>query len=254
MTEIPWDTVPIMFADLALPLGEQERARMVQQNLNELDRQLSRFEESLALFDYCEVQAQSIREATPRDRFGHRTYPKLHQSMLTWRIFASREGAMAIWDFAVAMHLTRSNLDHCPTINALVPRRELESALAAFHRGFPDAKKIRHAVAHPVDIFGTPGERKKNSFTGSYEAPGVKIANAIGLAFSDISGRNVAVTIYGEIISYELSQASVKKLTEVASAVHAVCLEAQKYTMKRFLDLFLAGKVKGTPNYTGDDE
>ncbi|WP_424993554.1 hypothetical protein [Oceaniradius stylonematis] len=243
-----------MFADLALPPEEQERARFVQQNLDEMKTQHKRFNESLALFDYCETQRRAVGEAAPRDRFGRRMYPKLFHSMFAWQSFAGREGAMAIWDFAAAMHLVQSNLNHCPTIKALVHRRDLGAAIASFHAAFPDAKDIRHAVSHPVDIVGTPANQKKNAFTGSYEEAGVRITDSSNTSYAGINGRRFAVTIYGKIIGYELASASAQKLAEIANAIRAACLDAQKYTMERFHELLLAGKIKGTPYYTGNDE
>jgi hypothetical protein len=209
-----------------LPEPEKENADALDCNLDSLEKCFRRFQHILALFDFGHRQLAVRRQpSSPQD--GAQALREA-ETLSNWTEIASRDGAMTIWDFATAMHLVRKNLDACPTVNAMVDRSQLERAIALFHQSFPNAKHIRHAAAHPAEIHGTPARTALNSHEGSYDDGFIRIDNSYGTVITGTFNRQVLATIYGQIIGYELSQASVDKLAAVLTAVNAALTPASE--------------------------
>lgn len=231
-------------AALGFPDDEQPFGKAVEDNLIRLDMYCQRFRHTLSLFDTCYAERAKLRQKTEAPG----PYPPQYDTFITWELIAGRDGAMTIWDFARATHLVSKNLEKCPTLAMLVDRPRYEKCLAQFQQDFPNAKIIRHAVAHPSDLYGAPKDAASNSFTGEFNAHGIEIdANDANTVFDGISGRQVLVTIYGQIVGYELSDDSVQKMQHVRDEIHKVFAPAGKATMEAFIKKLDAGEIEGVP-------
>jgi hypothetical protein len=205
---------------------EKEHVVALHFNLISLETFRDNFADDLALLDFCSRNARALSTEDPT-RVGDK-----HRMLMSWREIAGRDGAMTIWDFARTTHLISTNLEKCPTLKPMVVRKNIESALAEFQRCFPHAKTIRHAAAHPADIFGTARDRQRNAFSGPYRDDKIQIDDSREIVLSGVRGRKVTVTIGGNIINYELSQASLDIIEDVKNRILEEFREASEYSLR----------------------
>lgn len=235
-----------------LPSEEEGFGHAITSQLMNLHRMHERFAANLALYHTCQTEIGRVRSElmnTPNrtkgffDSVGH---------LPTWVDIAARDGAITLWDFVAALHFLRSNLDKAPTVSALVERGAFEKVIADFHLTFPKAKKVRHAAAHPIDIYGTPNITTSNAFSGSYQGEGIKIENAEQVAFQGIDNDNVIVTIYGEMIGYSLTADSLEKLGRLKERMYDLFEPAQEALKARHLEQIMSQRTKASQDSQPD--
>jgi hypothetical protein len=212
---------PYRISAFSLPENEREHARALEGNLFKLGDFQHQFKRDLELVEFCFSQANAIKEKI--SFLGDR--PDEFFMFLDWRETAARDGAMVIWDFATSMHLARDNLNKCYVLKSMVSGSDIERSIKKFHKYFPSAENIRHHVAHSAGVSGTRNYRKKNGSKGAYDKHGILMDDSSkGNLISGMKGNVFIVTIYGEIIEYELSRETLEKLDEIRIEFQA-CFE-----------------------------
>jgi hypothetical protein len=135
--------------------------------------------------------------------------PQKDPKLLTrWTLIAGRDGAMTIYHFAKVLESIRqfAFLD-CPTFKSRIDHHQLRAAQKMFDKWFPDALRLRHAVAHSVEL-------DKNLKSKARHSRGIlTIRNAyVGTRFVN--------THEGKAYSYEMSAQTVSHLKQVQSTFY----------------------------------
>ena len=185
----------------ALPAKEHAAAYTAQSGLHDLGGYIEDYSAAISLFDF------SLAQYGP---------PQSER----WALIAGWDGAMTIYHFGTALEGIRSSLTMCPTIRSAMDYDVFRRALSDFRAKFPGYEKTRHAVAHAADKMKTPSKLAKHSYSGPHRAGGFNISNSTELTLTDsFSGRVFVSTWEGEIVTHELSKATLNNLMTVAQAV-----------------------------------
>lgn len=122
---------------------------------------------------------------------------------------------MSLYHAYTVLDGVRQSLAECTELAAMVDRRELKAAGDIFHTHFRSFERVRHAVGHAGDKMKTPEKFAEHSFSGSYDTRAMKIENTKGLTITNqLEGRRFTNTWAGEIVSYEISSASLQRLEQ----------------------------------------
>jgi hypothetical protein len=129
---------------------------------------------------------------------------------------------MAIYQFGVVAQGVRDALAMCPTVTARVDHKALRKAVKDFHAAFPNSKNLRDAVAHPEDKSLTLAHAQKHDFTGPHQSASLDNAGISAATMTSVVvGRRLTETWKGKVFQYELSEATLKILRDVAKAIFA---------------------------------
>jgi hypothetical protein len=200
--------------------------------------QVNSFYAALQLFDYCRA---NLDQREPGEREDEQQRKSRHL-FLSWLPIAGRDAAMAIYHFGIAAEGVRRTLGMCPILRTSVLHPELRQAIRGFSVDFPAYEKIRHAVAHAAEKDKTPNlSAEHRVVTNGGQVQGITITGGQGV-FKDLSGGRAggyAITDHfqgrlftntweGEVLTYELSQASLDKLNTSAKAIFAAFPQASQ--------------------------
>lgn len=215
---------------MALPEVEQPHAAAINGNLITIFAAYDRFHACLRLFDFAGVDVERIRQ---QFKLGDR--PAEYHIAQSWQQIAARDGAMTLWDIAEAINLIRTNLDKCPNLNAMVVRNELEIAIRQFYTSFPDVRKIRDAFAHASKFSGTDFDLNRHSLRGPLDQNGIRLGETATLYLTGIIGRSAAISSFGHLLKYDISNESLQKIEEVYRSLISVFTRAHETTYADYL-------------------
>lgn len=172
-----------------------------------MQRQIDEFLADIVLFDFS-MQNDELVASIDGPFAGE--YP------ISWMHIAARDGAIRILDFSEALQGANSALAKC-SIHAV--KSAEKSAFKLLDDYFPERLKIRHSAAHTAESVKSAAGANKHRFKGSFDNFGIKIEGEGSIHIQDmISDRQYVGTWGGEIVSYELSLASLHRLEEVKQA------------------------------------
>lgn len=217
-----------------LPESERDDACMVSRKIIELNLCRNRFKGALALLDFSQAAMTAAKINRDCVRAMHHagssewnnataSYRDSIDLHSIWLNIAGRDAAITLWDFAASLYAIRERTELCPTLKSFLKPKSLEHAVSLFHQHFPNAKKIRHASAHPSDMTNTP---EANAASQDLDAFGFRIRNSSEYMISGMYGRDVVVTIGHEVLSCKLAEETVATLIQIEDAVNAVFVPA----------------------------
>jgi len=203
-----YDNVPRINPN-RFPEKEQQSAYACESCLRDIASCVRDFKYALALGDFCAFQMR-IQQANPRPGLGEELFP--------WQLIACRDGAMTIYHFAKAMDGANTWAKTCPTMSPLIDHAHLKNAFKLLGSYFANFEAVRHAVAHSSELIKNRKWIDEHSFTGSYQSENINLVNVNKLVMRNvIEGRTFTSTFNGSIQSYEMSQATLDKLSEIAT-------------------------------------
>lgn len=237
MTRHTWQ-----IATSELPAADREDAFHVQQLLSGLDSFADRFRSALLLKNHADAEIMTIFEhrAEQRERdpdsvpqIGGAVQSKLHL-MSHWGTIAERDAIITVWDFSTTCYNIRSGLDRCPSLNAMVDRRDLERALKRVSEAFPDRKKARHAAAHMADFQKSAKEIARHSLRGPRNdwLLHAEEGGSLFLGHGSMDG-TVMYTSDGNLVAMEVTEASLQILVAIADEMWACFRGAIRETHRR---------------------
>ena len=102
---------------------------------------LSRFDDDLALLDFCNSARTSFDENV-----------KFQFRLGNWSTLACRDACMAIWEIGHAIHSARENLGRVPSLSPLADHKTIRRLEKLFAGRFKDYKELRHVSAHYAEM------------------------------------------------------------------------------------------------------
>lgn len=228
--------MPPHIAMLPFPEEEQNAISLVLENLDALHQHVANFHLALELFDEnCRHLHAAAPLATTVDEFvdyaQNRDEQRIHERRYHGRMnMAGREGGMQIHHIASALKNLGASKNSCPQFWAKIDSKFLGSASDMMKREFPQHTALRNAIAHEGEHTGTPEKRLANSISGEVDIEGFlyQSPSSQNNVITGRSGRVFYFNYQGDMIQYELSQASYDKLVAirdmVASAFRKVSL------------------------------
>lgn len=196
-----------------VPPAEHMACNILKANLFNLASAVARFAAAIALYDFCD----------PRNSEGsaaHKNY---------WRNMAGRDGALTLFDFAQLIEATRSSLNEVPTLLPFIDTGALKIAEKLFASQFQYFHLVRHAAAHPGELFSTTQSLEENVITGEYMTPIGKMVNdggaiVLGGGFFD---RTYQIMIDRRLVGYDLTLESHDKLVKITMRIYEAFARAQ---------------------------
>lgn len=228
MSDFPFNYFP----PRDLSADETGSARDALNHLRALERHIQNIYDALRLIDQCESEEAAAlvdrnqltsrlweeKASSPNRTDLQREIDRLTEfrwRSTNWQGMAAREIAMTIYDFYRSMGLAKSLAQRAKVYFARLRRKEMDDAIKLFQRHFPDAKALRNAAGHPVDYFGKPDDRERNSQKGPANVAGINIeGGAVGISRA-IMGRTLLYTSEGRTLKLDLTDEIVVQLTQV---------------------------------------
>jgi hypothetical protein len=203
-----------------LPEVEYAAAYSVQSNLQAVASHTNDFDAALKLHDFCRGNLDQMdRQCEPGNQ-PSKQQQEMQALLKSWLPIAGRDAAMAIYHFGIAAEGARRALSMCPTLSGTVLHPELRHAIRGFRSDFPTYEKIRHAVAHAAEKDKTPEQSAEHRVVPDRR-------KTRGFAITGLfQDRMFTNTWEGEVLMYELSQASLDKLNATAKAIFAAFPQA----------------------------
>ncbi len=199
------------FSDL--PENERPHAATLRTNLESLYGYVFRFDDALALFDYCLDKIEPVLSDDMRN-------------FLAWQHVACRDASVTIWHFANAIKHARQCLARCPSLSACADHDEIKRLEKRFGGDFPHHKQLRHVAGHLSDMLASETDQAKH-FIAADERNRSRSRNT----FQQISGREYAAVFEKQRVVLEMSQTTRSNLArwrdEVIAAYGAI-LEAYR--------------------------
>ncbi|MFN3657147.1 MAG: hypothetical protein ACK4UO_07825 [Pseudolabrys sp.] len=201
------------FNFLILPDAEQKDAIEHMTYLAELWSAVLQFNHALNLFDFCERKRP--------DEYG-------------WKLIAARDGAWSIYNFGSIMQYFRAGFGTIPTLSRMIEHDSLRTAQKLFDSSFPDFPLIRHALAHVPESTMNQEKRDKNYYKGSFTSDGMIVEGDQTLIMikNSLKGRKYQTTFNGRLLSYELSEETLKKLIQAKDIFFSGFKQVEKISVK----------------------
>lgn len=234
------------FPAFMLPEPERGYTYVLNHLLSDLEQHEERFAAALDLFDFCGMQISAVGDHVRDNMDLLFSAADTRPRFASWMRIAATDGALTIYNVVRTAHQINTTVNHCPTIKPFVTQGNFNKALNEFNKVFPFAKESRTAAAHAsADLHGTPKERAKNSYTGPYDQHGIRMSDgAERNVIRAISGRHIIDTIEGEIVSFEMSEASLQALHDLRRVYEATLASAKEASSESFERSFEAQGFK----------
>lgn len=196
----------------SLPESEREAGRLLARNVTHLTELSYRFEQAVALVDFCDAAASLLQpaldagtadlavwQAAMGERFRYKA----------WREIAARDGAITLYNFMEVKQAIDGLLGMCPSVAAKIDREQLRCARRTFEDRFAGVKDIRFGVAHAGAPFSSPEENAKHRVYQEAEL----------ILTGSLAGREFHVTMNGRHVFYVLDRTSWEALDKSASEI-----------------------------------
>ena len=182
---------------------EAQSACLLETNLKNLDEMCARFHFAITLLDHADVLMGSGVAA-------------MDGPAAEWKLIAMHEGAMSMHHFKIAMRACTATANEMPTVKSLYDRSTAEEAKNAFTAKYPDAKFLRHAVSHCVELTLNRFNYGKSASTAPYDNVAINAGGGGQRIIAEhIVGRRFTSTQNGKNYSYDLSEETLKSLMKV---------------------------------------
>jgi hypothetical protein len=184
----------------SIPADEREPAMHVFHLLSRMSHFYTSLRDAVALYWHCQ------RTWKADNSIGSMHY--------RWMWTAARDGGMALYHYGVALEAARNFLYLSPTVESDVDKATMKACSKEFERHFPFSEKVRHAIAHAADNFGTLKKAKENAARSSYKRDFVVVgeeAGATGAAIIQeaLSDHRFLNSISGSIVEYAVTEETV---------------------------------------------
>lgn len=180
---------------LIFPPRDPDREAILANNVNDLGSSCKDFEAALLLFDHIEEVAPfDPASSAPRT-------PDYYLRTYRWPQIPLMAAAVALYKFRAAVVATRKSLEALPDTRNVLGLKSDEPATDWIDETFPAARAARHALTK------LRGEEPK-----TFDQHAIKVGETSALITGTLSGRTVTSLYKGEPFSFELSQASLRKL------------------------------------------
>jgi hypothetical protein len=177
-----------------LPEEEKHGVWLVQSGLDALNAYVQDFAAALALFDFA--------TATPN-------VPQ------QWALIAARDGALTVYHFYDAFDGIRKTARAGSTLERLVDWSQFKAVERLYRACFPEYVNLRDSIGHAGDKMATPELFSEHSYTGGADSSMIKAGHIANLTMTNcLSGRTFTNTWESKILSYEVSEKTLGKLTE----------------------------------------
>ena len=165
------------------------------------------FNSALALFNFCNDQAPRY---FAQDQ-------KLLQQLNNWKLIAARDGIWSIYNLGETIQYANPNVIKLPAFNTWVDYDKLRLARRKFRAWFPDYISIRHALGHISETTKNTQERDKNYYKGPFKSNGMIVPgnDTMIMIKNSLNGNSFQTTFKGRLLSYEISEQTLKKLVMV---------------------------------------
>jgi hypothetical protein len=189
-----------------IPQDEYAATNLVGMHIVRLGRYVEEFSAALDLFNLSEFLA---------------TRNFVNRQFRMWMNLAARDGAMTIYHFDRVLVKSGRSFKECPTLMGLVDHNAFSAARREFSRTFPKAARVRHGTAHKAEMGETLASVASNGFSGKLDGPW--LSGAFGnLTIEDsLMDRMFTTTHQGEILSYEVSTATLDALHHIATLFYS---------------------------------
>jgi hypothetical protein len=187
-------------------ITEEERDRAFALNvcLSQIRQCVEQFKAAVALFE----QASPIANSYDHFRSGQ------GETALQWCLMTGRDGAITLFNRSKLIEAVKGMVGQIASIRPKVDHQKLKLAKKRFDAAFPGVENIRHAVAHAGELVSSPYEMRRNSATKGFTNPNLMAKGTLFLGGSFIEDR-FTLTHEGEVFSYSVSTASVRKLESI---------------------------------------
>lgn len=187
--------------DLPLPEAEEPAGLAVKMGLDAMESHAREFAAAVALLEFCKTQPLGRR--LPQCDLFH-----------LWKFTASRDAAIAIFNYGEALEGVRNVIGLCPTWMAEVKNDELREAFKRFDAEFEARFLMRHAVAHQSELWDHPAKLEQDR--EALDGGGFMILSGV------LYGTTYHTTINGKTVSLDLTSERVETLNSItASFFHA---------------------------------
>jgi len=193
-------------------LEERESLWHLEGFLRDLDSYAAKFYYAVALFD---MASENLGRFLQDDR--SKVQPSLERCR-AWLTLAARDGAMTVFHFAKTLDAVKSGVAGSKNISATLDHTQFRSIRREFREHFPNFEPVRHAVAHSGELLKDEKRRSENTFSGSFDGPGLLIRDSTDVFVSEmLVDRTFSNTFDGKIISYDLSWENWRVLDKIVS-------------------------------------
>lgn len=203
----------IMVDTPRFPVDEQPLISRGMQSVYAFANLVDDFRAALILFDETAHEKDSL----PKDECNR-------FSVLRKRLFvAARDGGMTIFHIADALEGLGSWFQGTPAFLAEIDTTKFRAARNYFDRAFPHFVGMRDAIAHRAELTKNPASVARNQVSGPLVSPGGRIElkeGATNIIMSNLEGRHFSQSHKGELLSYELSDNTLRELEVVRDTVY----------------------------------
>lgn len=190
----------------SIPHLDINAAYQLANSVDQVGGYAERFAAALSLFDFSTAE---LSEALPR--FGQASAMTQIKMATAWARIAARDGAITIYNFRSSLDNVTSCLHLVPCVKQRTCRETLRMLKRRFDAHFPHWERMRHGISHEADFAGA---RDEHAFSGSYEQHGIKLNTGRQkvILTDTVSGRTFITTVKKQIVTYEISNASLEML------------------------------------------
>jgi hypothetical protein len=228
------DTIP--FIDIAsLPPDEHADAFHIRSLLTQIAMSANDFQHALALFDHASAleahyQGMASQTLEPTDNIEQfvarieawRHLRQAEQAPRAWKFIAARDAAMTVYHFSVALKAIRFGAKS--TLSAQVDHGLIRRSRRDFRMNFPNAERMRNAVAHSAELLKSRSDVERNTFRKQYVAGAISFRSG-GMMSNVLNDRTLTFSFMpkglseAQVVTLEISAQSVKSLCDVVILV-----------------------------------
>jgi hypothetical protein len=211
----------------ALPENEREDGAHVVANLSALNVFRERY--AAALFLLCECN--EANEGRP-SAISPIARPELSNAVAavadfemrsTWRQLAFRDAALSISHFSYILDGIVKGCYRCPTLLKSLDLTKLKTAQPLFEKAFPNAARMRNAIAHAGEILHSPATQAENkiNYPGTFAVGGLSLTGATCPPTGTImTGFKMFTTFKASVVTVELSPDKHNEMLQIIDAVY----------------------------------
>jgi len=239
----------------AFPEDERREVGNVERLLFNLSEYESRYADAWALYAHSlEVSGELTPEAHRNAPFSPNWIAARQErkTALAWGEIALRDAAFSIFHFFHTLDGIVIGGRTLPTLRAMVDLGSLNAAQPMLRSRFPEPALIRNAIGHEAEFSKTADKTEKHRVTmqgpngGSVQMRSVIVNSGtevdLGFRIASKERTHTGVALYqaieGKMVKGELSPEGMACLREVANAVYAAFLPAEKESRRKVCEEF----------------
>jgi hypothetical protein len=197
---------PLHLGPDILPQADREEGMHLAYLLTTLDSYTKDFQSALLLTKYCNIEMNKIPASEPKNPF------------MRWHVLAMRGAALSLFNFRYIMIGIGHSIHACPTLEAKIGVEKMRKIKRLFNSYFPHHEDVRHAISHAGEIQHTRANLDASRYEGVVDLGGVPAKGIAGGSFT--IDRTITLINRKKLVSLEVSEKTLERLTEVAEAIH----------------------------------